>query len=141
MAENPDLERLRGAYARWGDTKGGNVEEILGMFDETIEMVSPLPDDVPDAIAGTKRSRAEAASYFEGLLRDWEMVEFRAERFIVGEDGQDIVMVGRAAWRNKATGRIVDSPKVDIHSFRDGKVVRFQEVFDTLGFARALGAV
>lgn len=141
MAENPNLELLRGAYARWGETKGGNVEEILDMFDDTIEMRSALTEDVPDAIAGTKRSRAEAAAYFDGLLRDWEMVSFEAERFIVGEDGDEIVMVGRCAWRNKATGRIVESPKVDIHSFRDGKVVRFQEVYDTLGFARALGAV
>jgi ketosteroid isomerase-like protein len=67
------------------------------------------------------------------------MVSFEVERLIDG--GDDIVMVGRCAWRNKATGRVVESPKVDIHSFRDGKVVRFQEVFDTLGFARALGAV
>ena len=53
----------------------------------------------------------------------------------------------RSSWsaaapeRNKATGRVVDTPKVDIHTFRDGKVVRFQEAYDTLGFARALGAV
>jgi ketosteroid isomerase-like protein len=139
MASNPNLELLRGAYARWGETKGGNVGEILDMFDDSIEMRSALTEDVPDAIAGTKRSRAEAASYFEGLLRDWEMVSFEAERFIDG--GDEIVMVGRCAWRNRATGRIVESPKVDIHSFRNGKVVRFQEVYDTLGFARALGAV
>ncbi len=139
MAGNPNLEALRGAYARWGSTRGGNVDEIVAMFDDEIEMHSPLPDDVPDPIAGTKRRKAEAAGYFEGLLRDWEMVSFEVERLIDG--GDDIVMVGRCAWRNKATGRVVDSPKVDIHSFRNGKVVRFQEVFDTLGFARALGAV
>src|SRR5687768_5271867 len=109
------------------------------MFDDEIEMHSPLPDDVPDPIAGTKRRRDQAEQYFAGLLRDWEMVSFEVERLIDG--GDDIVMVGRCAWRNKATGRVVESPKVDIHSFRDGKVVRFQEVFDTLGFARALGAV
>lgn len=141
MSDNPNLERLRGAYARWGDTRGGNVEEILGMFDETIEMRSALTEDVPDAIAGTKRSRSEATQYFEGLLRDWEMLSFEAERFIVGEGGDEIVMVGRCAWRNKATGRTVESPKVDIHTFSEGKVVRFQEVYDTLGFARALGAI
>lgn len=141
MASNPNLEKLRGAYARWGGTKGGNVDEILDMFDETVEMLSALPADVPDSVAGTHRTRAEAAQYFEGLARDWEMLSYDVDRFIVGEGGDEIVMVGRAAFRNKATGRVVDTPKVDIHTFKNGKVVRFQEVYDTLGFARALGAV
>ena len=141
MADNPNLETLRGAYARWAETRGGNVDEILTMFDETVEMRSALSEDVPDAVAGTHRTRVEAAQYFDGLLRDWEMLSWEVERFIVGEDGEDIVMVGRCAWRNKATGRVVETPKVDIHTFRNGKVVRFQELYDTLGFARALGAV
>lgn len=141
MADNPNLETLRGAYARWGGTKGGNVDEILNMFADEIEMHSALPADVPDSVAGTHRSRAEARDYFTGLLRDWDMEYYDVDRFIVGEGGDEIVMVGRCAWRNKATGLTVDTPKVDIHTFRDGKVVRFQEVYDTLGFARALGAV
>jgi uncharacterized protein len=74
-------------------------------------------------------------------VRDWEMISYDVDRFIVGEGGDEIVMVGRCGWRNKATGKVADIPKVDIHTFRDGKVVRFQEVYDTLGFARALGAV
>lgn len=141
MTSNPNLETLRGAYARWGGTRGGNVDEILDMFDETVEMLSALPADVEDSVAGTHRTRAEARDYFTGLLRDWDMVSYDVDRFIVGEGGEDIVMVGRCAWRNKATGLTVDTPKIDIHTFRGGKVVRFQEVYDTLGFARALGAV
>jgi ketosteroid isomerase-like protein len=141
MTGNPNLEKLRGAYERWGGTKGGNVDEILDMFDDEIEMVSALPDDVEDSVAGTHRTRAEAADYFAGLARDWEMIAYDVDRFITGEGGDEIVMVGRAAYRNKATGKVVDTPKVDIHTFRNGKVVRFQEVYDTLGFARALGAV
>jgi uncharacterized protein len=141
MADNPDLATLESAYARWGETKGGNVAEILAMFDEEVEMHSALSPDVPDAVAGVHLRREQAAEYFEGLLRDWEMLSYDVDRFIVGENGEDIVMVGRCAWRNRATGKAVDTPKVDIHTFRNGKVVRFQEVYDTLGFARALGAV
>jgi uncharacterized protein len=64
---------------------------------------------------------------------------YQVDRYIVGEGGDEIVMVGRCAWRNKATGKVVDMPKIDIHTFRNGKVVRFQESYDMLGFARALG--
>lgn len=141
MSAEDNLATLKGAYERWHSTKGGNVDEILDMFDEEIEMRSALPADVDDPVAGTHVRREQAAEYFAGLLRDWEMISYDVDRFIVGEDGDEIVMVGRCAWRNKATGRVVDTPKVDIHTFRGGKVVRFQEVYDTLGFARALGAV
>ena len=137
---NTNLAALEAVYARWSSTKGGNVEEILDLFDEEVEMRSALTPDVPDAVAGVHTHRAEAAQYFEGLLRDWEMLSYDVDRFIVGAGGDEIVMVGRCAWRNKANGNVADVPKVDIHTFRNGKVVRFQEVYDTLGFARALGA-
>jgi ketosteroid isomerase-like protein len=139
--DNANLATLEGVYARWHSTKGGNVEEVLDLFDDEIEMHSALSADVPDPIAGVHVRREEAAQYFEGLLRDWEMVSYDVDRFIVGTGGDEIVMVGRCAWRNKANGNVADIPKVDIHTFRNGKVVRFQEVYDTLGFARALGAV
>ena len=136
-----NLAALKGAYERWSSTRGGNVDEILDLFDDEIEMRSALSPDIPDAVAGVHLRRDEAAQYFEGLLRDWEMLSYDVDRYIVGEGGDEIVMVGRCAWRNKATGKVVDTPKVDIHTFRNGKVVRFQEVYDTLGFARALGVV
>ena len=136
-----NLATLQGVYARWHSTRGGNVDEILDMFDDEIEMHSARSADVDDPVSGVHIHREQAAEYFNGLLRDWEMISYDVDRFIVGEGGDEIVMVGRCAWRNKATGKAVDMPKVDIHTFRDGKVVRFQEVYDTLGFARALGAV
>lgn len=57
-----------------------------------------------------------------------------------GEFGDDVVMIGRCAWRRRATGAPVDSPKVDIRHFEFGKVTRFTELFDSLAFARAVGA-
>jgi ketosteroid isomerase-like protein len=141
MTDNPNLAALEHLYTGWNGTKGGNAGEILELFDEEIEMHSALSPDVPHAVAGVHLRREQAADYFDGLLRDWEMLFYHVDRFIVGEDGNDIVMVGRCGWRNKATGIEIDVPKVDIHTFRDGKVVRFQESYDTLAFARALGVV
>ena len=46
-----------------------------------------------------------------------------------------------AAWRNRATGKVVDSPKVDIWHFENGRITQFLEMFDSHGFVRALGAV
>jgi ketosteroid isomerase-like protein len=142
MSAEANLATLQGVYERWNSTKGGNVGEILDMFDEEIEMLSALAADVPTPVAGVHLRRAEARGYFEGLLADWDMIHFTVDRFIVGEGGGEIVMVGSCGWRNKASGEVVETPKIDVHTFNDaGKVVRFQESYDTLGLARALGAV
>jgi len=140
MSADANLATLQGAYTRWSETRGGNAAEILEMFDENVEMVSVLGPDIPDPVAGMHFGRAGAATYFEGLLRDWEMVDWEIQQYVDG--GDVIAVVSRCAWRNRATGKVIDTPKIDVHTFNtNGKVIRFQEAYDTLGFARALGAV
>jgi len=141
--KNPHVVALREAYRRWRETKGGSAEEILALFDVRVEMRSVLkPADVPSELAGVHRSREQAADYFAALARDWEMLDYVVDQFIAdGEYGEDVVMIGRCAWRHRETGREVDSPKVDIWHFEFGKVTRFTEMFDSLGFARAVGAI
>lgn len=140
--KNPNVVALREAYKRWRDTKGGCADEILALFDVRVEMRSVLGSEVPSELAGVHRSKAEAAEYFAALARDWEMLDYVVDQFIAdGEYGDDVVMIGRCAWRHRATGALVDSPKVDIWHFEFGKVTRFTELFDSLAFARAVGAV
>src|SRR5688572_2185550 len=115
MTTAANLATLEGAYSRWSSTKGGNAAEILDMFAETVEMRSALSPDVPDAVAGVHMNRAGAQDYFDGLLRDWEMLSYDVETFVA--EGDTIVMIGRCAWRNKANGNVIDTPKVDIHTF------------------------
>ena len=139
MTDNPHLPVLEQAYRNWNETKGGSFEEILDLFADEVEMRSVLSPDIPHEVSGTHRTKAEAVNYFASLARDWEMLAYDVDRFIA--DGDDIVMVGRCAWRNRATGKVVDTPKVDIWHFENGKITRFLEMFDSLGFVRALGAV
>jgi ketosteroid isomerase-like protein len=139
IPRNPNVEALEHAYARWNETKGGSADEILALFDEQVEMRSVLSDALPSEIAGSHLSRARAADYFAGITREWEMIYFDVYQFIA--DGDDVVMVGRCAWRNRANGEEVDTPKVDIWHFENGRVTRFMELFDSLAFARAVGAV
>ena len=139
---NPHVVALREAYRRWRDTKGGSAEEILALFDVRVEMRSVLAPDLPSGVAGTHVSKAQAAEYFAALAREWEMLSYEVDQFVAdGEFGDDVVVIGRCAWRNRATGNVVDTPKVDIWHFEFGKVTRFTEMFDSLAFARAVGAV
>ena len=139
MAAQENLAALQSVYRNWHESKGGSVGEILDLFDEQIEMHSALAADVPAPVAGTHVTRAEARNYFDGLLAEWEMLYYEVDRFVVADHGDEIVMVGRCAFRNKATGKVLDTPKIDVCTFRDGKIVRFQESYDTLSFARAQG--
>lgn len=140
---NPHVVALREAYRRWRETKGGSAEEILALFDERIEMRSVLnPDNVPSQLAGRHVAKAEAADYFAALARDWEMLDYVVDEFVAdGEYGETVVAIGRCAWRHRESGAVVDTPKIDIWNFEFGKATRFTEMFDSLAFARAVGAV
>ena len=141
IESNPHVVALRHAYRRWRETKGGSAEEILALFDDRIEMRSVLGSDVPSGLAGVHRTREEARDYFAALAAEWEMVDYVVDQFVAdGEYGEDVVMIGRCSWRHRATGVEVESPKVDIWRFEFGRVTRFTEMFDSLGFARAVGA-
>ena len=142
IEDNPHVIALRRAYRRWRETKGGSADEILALFDDKIEMRSVLQPDVPSGLAGVHRTRAQAAEYFAALAQEWEMIDYVVDQFVAdGEYGEDVVMVGRCAWRHRATGAEVSSPKVDIWRFEFGKATRFTVMFDSLAFARAVGAV
>lgn len=129
-------ERLRQVYALWSDSKGSD-HAWLDLLADNVEMRSVLTPELPDDFAApTRRGRAGAMEYVQTLGRDWEMIEFVCERFIDG--GDDVAMVGHCAWRNRATGKLVDTPKVDIWHFEGGKATSFLEMFDSLAFVRAI---
>ncbi len=139
--KNPHVVALREAYRLWRDTKGGCADEILALFDERVEMRSVLTPELPSGVAGSHVNKGQAAEYFAALAREWEMLYYDVYQFIAdGEQGTDVVVIGRCAWRHRETGAEVDTPKVDIWHFENGRATRFMEMFDSLAFARAVGA-
>jgi len=133
---DPDLpvDRLAEAYRAWRDTRGMTPDLFLDLMAEGIEMRSVLEPALPSDLAAHRRSQGEAREYFAVLLRDWEMIDFPQERIVA--EGDTVVWIGRCAWRHRQTGQEIDTPKVDIWTFRDGRAVRILEMFDSLGFAR-----
>ncbi|MDB5671683.1 MAG: nuclear transport factor 2 family protein [Alphaproteobacteria bacterium] len=137
MAEVPTpVDRVREAYRIWSESKGTVSEQWLDLIHDDIGLRSVLSAEVPDDIAGERRSRVGVLEYFQTIARDWEMVSFDCERFIDG--GDDVVMIGRCAWRNRATAKLFETPKVDVWRFEDGYAVSFLEMFDSLGFMKAI---
>lgn len=129
------LDQLKSAYENWRRTKGGNLDEVLNLFDDRIEMHSVLEPGVKHELARVQTSREDTKAYFRELLDNWEMIDFPTEKVLA--DGDTVVWIGRCHWRNKKDGNVLDTPKIDVWTFRNGKAVRFFEMFDSLGFARA----
>jgi len=129
------LDQLKSAYDNWRRTKGGNLDEVLNLFDDQIEMHSVLEPGVKHELARVQTSREDTKKYFRELLDNWEMIDFPTEKVLA--DGDTVVWIGRCHWRNKKDGKEIDTPKIDVWTFQNGKAVRFFEMFDSLGFARA----
>ena len=139
MTEADDLRpaaRLERGYALWTESSGTRSDQWIELLSDSIEMRSVLSPDLPDDLAAHRRTLSGALEYFQTVARDWEMLDFTVDRLVDG--GDDVVMVGHCAWRNRATGRIVDTPKIDVWRFENGKAVSFLEMFDSLGFVRAI---
>ena len=133
-----NVEVLKDAYQRWADTKGGSVDHWMDLVSEDVRFGSIARGAPEMQFATTYDNRTALRGYFEGLLSDWEMLHYTVDEFVA--DGDAVVMRGSTAWRNKKTGQVAETPKVDFWRFRDDKVVEFYEYYDTARvFAAASG--
>ncbi|MGE0240477.1 MAG: nuclear transport factor 2 family protein [Parvibaculaceae bacterium] len=67
-------------------------------------------------------------NYFKGLEQDWKMIFYNVRTFLV--QGNTIAVVCECAWKQKHTGKVVHTPKLDIMRLKKGKVADFFEYFD-----------
>ena len=97
------------------------------------------PENPFNPAAGTHRGH-------QGFLR-WVQIGREAEdievleptQFIASDD--TVAVVGHMRCRAKPTGRVYESDFVHVVTIRDGKIVRFQEFFDTYAAGEAFRAV
>jgi uncharacterized protein len=128
---------LKTAYSEWAGKKGADLDCWLNIVDDGAYAMS-LAKGAPEMTFTRERSsKDEIRGYLQELTRDWEMITYDMDDFIAQDDR--VVVIGNVAWRNKATGKVAETPKVDIWRFRDGKVVEFAEFYDTArSFAAAV---
>lgn len=128
---------LENLYRRWHETKGGAVNELLGLFDDNIKFGSLAEGAAPAAFTQRAIGKAQLRGYFDGLLGGWSMIHYTVDCLIA--DGDRVAVVGSTGWTNKATGKTVDMPKVDIWRFKDARAVEFYEYYDTAKVFAAAG--
>ena len=84
----------------------------------------------PDAILG---------GVFARIGADWEGFSVEPEQFL--DAGDTVIMTGRYTGSHNATGQAMNPQVAHFWTLADGKVVRFQQLVDTLAVARAMGHV
>jgi ketosteroid isomerase-like protein len=75
---------------------------------------------------------------FARIASEWDGFHVEPEQFL--DAGDTVVMLGRYAGTCRATGRAMNPQAAHIWTVANGKVVRFQQLVDTLAVARATGA-
>jgi len=126
---------LTRAYQRWHESKGGSVSEWMEVVDPGIKFGSLAEGGAHVAFTARVDGREQLKRYFDGLVGGWSMIHFTVAHLIA--EGDQVAMVGSTAWRNKATNKTFETPKVDIWRFKYGRAIEFYEYYDTAGLAKA----
>lgn len=135
MSTETPVDILKRCYARWDETKGGCVDEWMDILADKIDFRSLAMGRPAAEFTGPRMSKEDVRGYFDGLCNGWAMDYYRIDHFVA--DGDMVCAVGSTAWTNKATGKKVDTQKVDFFRFKDGKVVSFFEYYDTAALIEA----
>ena len=131
--------RLLAAYQAWHASRGRAPAAFFSLYAEDVELHSILEASLSEHFGGPFIGKPAALAYFAAIAEQWEMLEARLDDVLA--QGDKVVCVGHATWRNLKTLRVVSGPKIDVWTHRDGLAVHYLEVFDSYGCARATGVV
>lgn len=127
--QNENVEKLKKAYAFWNDNLGSSNEQWMDLMDDHIIFRSLAGGAPGMEFTLDCEGKADLRRYFAGLAADWEMLHYTPEEFI--SDGNRVVVLSKCGWRNRKSGKTVETPKADFFWFKNGKVVDFFEFYDT----------
>jgi len=130
-----NVAKLKHLYRQWHDSKGASVKAWLDLMADDVRCYSIAAGPPEAEFTAPINSKKDFERYFKGLLDDWEMIHYTTNEFIA--EGERVAVRGSTAWRNRKTGKLVDTPKADFWTFRDGKAVEFHEFYDTAALIAA----
>jgi ketosteroid isomerase-like protein len=113
----------------------GDMAALAELMADDIEWVIPGdPDDNPTA--GTFKGKDAVLGWFGSLAASLDFTAFEPREFIAQNDKVVSLVYAEAIARE--TGRTVVNHEAHVWTFRDGKLARFQNYFDTAAAAAAL---
>jgi len=115
--------------------KDGDIASLLQRYHDDAEWVGPDSDIVP--FAGSYHGKPGIAQFFQRLADSSQATRFEVRECIA--EGDKVVAIGDASWVVRATGRTYEVPWTHIFTLRDGKVARFETIYDITAAERAFG--
>jgi ketosteroid isomerase-like protein len=123
MSEQQNLDVVRGLYAAFGR---GDLDEIVAPLDPQVSWRTPGAPDLPTA--GLRRGVPAVREFFGLLLNNFDIADFQPRDFLAA--GDKVVVLGTSREGPKGSGRLVDFRWVHVFTFRDGRIVAFEEPAD-----------
>lgn len=130
MNEQENTKIVRQAYDYF---KSGNIEGVLSLMSNDVDWRLPKVENMPHS--GTRKGIEQVTEFFSTLAGAQEAKQFEPKEFIA--QGDRVVALGHYDWKVKANGREFESDFAHVFTVRDGKVVSFEEYFDTAPAAAA----
>jgi ketosteroid isomerase-like protein len=128
MTSNKDV--IRGTYEASPAQKGERLRAALAP-DATWTEAAGFP------YAGTYVGfDAIAANVFQRLAAEW--IDYRAEPHTYLEDGEHVAAFGVYSGTYRATGKAMTATFAHLYTFKDGQIVRMEQVVDSAMALRAM---
>ena len=122
MSAQQNLDVVRNLYAAFGR---GDLEAILAPLDPQVSWRTPGAPDLPTA--GLRQGIPAVREFFGLLLNTFDIADFQPRDFLAADD--KVVVLGTSREGPKG-GRLVDFRWVHVFTFRNGRIVAFEEPAD-----------
>ena len=123
MTEPQNLDVVRRLYDAFGR---GALEEMLALLDPDVSWRTPGAPDLPTG--GLRHGIPAVREFFALLLNTFDFADFTPHDFLAA--GDKVVVLGTSREGRKGSGRLVDFRWVHVFTFRNGKIVAFEEPAD-----------
>ena len=131
-------ENVAAVKATYDAFAAGDVPAVLGAMSPAIEWNEA--ENFPYADGNPYRGpEAVLGGVFARIGGEWDGFAVVPEQ--IHDAGDTVIMTGRYTGIYKATGRPINCQVAHLWTLEDGKVVRFQQLVDTLAVARCVGSV
>jgi ketosteroid isomerase-like protein len=133
QAAGPTTDNLTAARTIYAAFSSGDIPVVLGMLDPDVEWT----ETAGSPYAGTYRgAQAVLDGVFARIGADWSEFQAEPEEFIAA--GDTVAMLGTYRGTSRATGRSMEARIVHVWHFREGRVVRYEQIVDSATMNAAL---
>jgi ketosteroid isomerase-like protein len=125
-----NIEKIKKVYEAFTNR---DIKAILNLLSPDVEWGEP--ENPYNPAAGTRHGHKGFLEWLEVGRQSEEIVALEPKKFLT--DNDTVAVVGYTKCIAKPTGKSYETDFVHLVTLKDGKIIRFQEFFDTYTAAEA----